>query len=63
MSVVHAGTSKKFASGWESIFGGSPKKSTGKAKAAAPKKTAKKAAPKKATAKKAPSAKKKAKKK
>lgn len=50
VSVVHAGTSKKYAEGWDSIFAGSSKKT-------AAKKSAKKAAPKKAV-KKAPAAKK-----
>jgi hypothetical protein len=54
VSVVHAGTSKKYASGWESIFGGSTgKKSSAKKSAKAVKKSsAKKAAPAKKKAKK-----------
>ena len=43
--TVHTGTSKKFASGWDQIFGDEPEKSGGKS-------TKKKSAKKKSTAKK-----------
>ena len=40
--TVHTGTSDKYATGWDAIFGKAPAKKAVKAKKAAPKKAAKK---------------------
>ncbi|ADB17528.1 hypothetical protein Psta_2863 [Pirellula staleyi DSM 6068] len=49
MTIVRVGKTDKYASGWDSAFGG---KKPAKSEATAAKATAKKAAPKKAAAKK-----------
>jgi hypothetical protein len=59
--TVHTGTSKKFASGWDQIFGDQPEKDGGKSrkKKAAKKKTAAKKSAAKSGAKKKKTARKK----
>jgi len=54
MTVLHSGSTKKFASGWENVFSGQ----TGRAGKSSPKPSTKKAAGKKSAGKKQSAAKK-----
>lgn len=51
MTILHSGTSRKYSSNWDSVFGDPPAKSAGGKKSAEKKKSTKKAAAKTATKK------------